>query len=475
MADRQKSNSAKRSKSKSRAKTSNGRVKPAETSRRADPFEQFAARIAAGELLVPPYYYLPHDRRHHIRQTLWFDHQERVQSGPEAVQEKFETIAESAFRFFRGAALLYYRDLAGSDAGLPIVLCLGDVHPENFGVMPGVDGTPVFGPNDFDEAHFAPFTYDVKRGAVGFELATKEVDFRKKQRRRIVKTFAQGYLDGLNEFAIDDREASLTMRIDNSPPIVRKLLECSIKERTDWLAKMVNIERSEFVPTDEIVPQSSRVPEFQKAIDRYCKQNNLEVAGRLTDFRVKDVALKKGSGTASLGLERFFVLIDGPSESSADDIILEMKQTRPSALRGLTPGFGTSSKEDAKRIVDAHRVHLSGGDPYYGYAELDGRSFLVRERSPYKNSLDVSNLDFDGWIEYAGVCGHVLALAHARSDADTGVQTGDAEQAILDSVDDQTFAADVADFAQVVAKRVRRDWKLFKEDLARGAYRADRR
>ena len=31
-------------------------------------------------------------------------------------------------------------------------------------------------------------------------------------------------------------------------------------------------------------------------------------------------------------------------------------------------------------------------DPYLGYIVLDGRPFSVRERSPYKNSLDLSTL-----------------------------------------------------------------------------------
>lgn len=436
----------------------------------SDPFAQLASRIAAGEMLVPPYHFLPHDRRTHARQTLLFDHRERVTNRPETVRDKFETLALSAFRFFRGTALLYYRDLAGSDADLPIVLCLGDVHPENFGVMPGVDGTPVFGPNDFDEAHFAPFSYDVKRGAVGFELAAKDAGLKKKDRRRIVKKFARGYIAGLKEFAIDNREANFTMRIDNSPPLVRTLLERSLKERTDWLAKIVNLERSQFLPTEEIVPMSSRVEEFQKVIDGYRKRNSLGTATRLTSFRVKDVALKKGSGTASLGLERFFVLIDGPTDDPADDVILEMKQARRSALTGLVPGEISDSKNHAKRIVDAHRVHLAGGDPYYGWAELDGKTYLVRERSPFKNSIDVDDLDVDSWYEYAEVCGRVLALAHARSDADTGVQTGDAERMILEFINEAVFADDLAEFARAVAKRVRRDWKNFKHDLRRGVF-----
>ncbi len=294
----------------------------------AEAFAQFADRVATGEIVTPPLMLTNYERRRHLRKTLVEDHGSRLHNRPESVREKFETMAETPFRFFRGTALLFYRDYAGTDGDLPIVLCLGDVHPENFGVMPSADGTPVFGPNDFDEAYFAPFSYDLKRGAVGFELATKEEGLKKSERRAIVEAFGKGYVAALKDFAIDDREADLSMRIDNSPPMIRTLLECSMKERSKWLAKMIDVEKGEFQPTDEIVPQSSHVEEFQKAIDRYVKQNELGAATRMTDFHVKDVALKKGSGTASLGLERYFVLIDGPTDDEHDDIILELKQAQ---------------------------------------------------------------------------------------------------------------------------------------------------
>lgn len=436
-------------------------------------FAQFAARVAKGEVVVPPLLLPRHERRRHVRKTLLEDHRYRLRNRPEAVREKFEAMAGSDFRFFRGSALLYYRDYAGTDADLPAVLCLGDVHPANFGVVPSADGTPVFAPNDFDEAHFAPFSYDVKRGAVGFELAAHENGLKRKGRRRAVEAFARGYVAALEDFARSDRESDLALRIDNSPPLVRDLLEGALRDRGEWLAKMVDLEKGTFRPGEEIVPLSSRVEEFQQAVDEYRKGNDLGAAARLTNFRVKDVALKKGSGTASLGLDRYFILAEGSTDDVADDVILEAKQARRSALAGLVPNDAPDSGGEAARVVDAHRVHVSGGDPYYGTAVWEGKSFLVRERSPLKAAVDLAELDADGWAEYADVCGRVLALAHARSDADTGVQTGEAERAILDAIEPEAFVYDLIEFATAAAKRVRQDRQLFREDLTRGVYEPD--
>ncbi len=96
-------------------------------------------------------------------------------SARHGAQEKFDELADDFFKFFRGTALLFYRDMVGQDAHMPTVMALGDVHPENFGVMPDENGAPIFGVNDFDEAIYAPFTWDIKRGATGFWIAAREV------------------------------------------------------------------------------------------------------------------------------------------------------------------------------------------------------------------------------------------------------------------------------------------------------------
>lgn len=146
----------------------------AKSSGRVESFRDLAKRIAAGEHEVPPQMLTGLDRRHHVRATLQEDHQTRIEVQADGTQRKFKKLSKSPFSFFRGTALLFYRDMVGMDAHMPTVLALGDVHPENFGVMPNEDGVPIFSVNDFDEAIYAPFTWDMKRGAVGFWIAAHE-------------------------------------------------------------------------------------------------------------------------------------------------------------------------------------------------------------------------------------------------------------------------------------------------------------
>jgi uncharacterized protein (DUF2252 family) len=442
---------------------------------RGDAFRDLARRVADADTVARhPLDLDAYARRRYVRHTLREDHQFRILNRPEGAQSKFDKLAEDVYDFFRGTALLYYRDYAGTDGHLPAVVTLGDVHPENFGVMPNEDGAPVFGVNDFDEAAFAPFSYDVKRGAVGFWLACRRNGFKKKVCRRVVRAFAQGYLDGLTDFARDDAEKWHEYRIDNSPKMIRKLLKGATQPRADFLSEYLDVAKGRFRSTEEIVPHSKHVGAFQEVVDRYVEANGIEVYGqRAGYFTVCDVAIKKGSGTASLGLDRFWVLLEGPDPDDPSEArLLEFKQARASALTGLVPPQADREADDdeAQTVVRAQQVHLVGGDPFYGKAEIDGQLFVARERSPFKDDVDVEDLSEKGMTTYADICGRALAQPHARSDEDTGVMEGAAEREILKAVRPSVFVADVTDFAQAAARRVKRDWKAFKRDHACGAF-----
>ncbi|MGB5832828.1 MAG: DUF2252 family protein [Thiohalocapsa sp.] len=282
--------------------------------------------------------------------------------------------------------------------------------------------------------------------------------------------FVRGYLDGLTEFARDDSEKSHQQRLDNSPPMIAELLESAMQSRKDFLADLIDLETGRFLASDEVIPHADEVDRFQQVIDSYRDKSDIDETGRAGHFIVKDVALKKGSGTASLGLDRYFVLIDGGTDQHTDDIVLELKQARLSALHGLVPDDRLSSDEKAERIVASHDIHLAGGDPYYGQTEIDGVSFLVRERSPYKDDIDVDALNKKELKAYARICGRTLAQPHARSDEDTGIMDGNAERRILASINLKLFVVDTVRFAETASHRIYCDFALFKKDHSLGAF-----
>ncbi len=440
---------------------------------RYDAFERLARSRAAGDMVTLPRSLTGNDRRLHVRQTLREDHQTRIASRDQDAEEKFDKLAGSVFSFFRGTGLLFYRDMAGEDAWMPTVLALGDVHPENFGVMPSADNVPIFGVNDFDEAFYAPFTWDLKRGTVGFLIAGgSEGGLSEPKQRAVAERFVRGYLDGIEDFARDGNEESVQIRLDNAPKLIHDLIADALTDRSTWLHKKYLDEYGRgFRPTKKHVPVSSRREEFQELIDRYVEENEVPVPDRAGTMRVKDVAERRRQGTASLGLNRYYVLIEGPLADSSDDLLLEIKQARRSALAGLVPPSDVQMDGHGERIAHAQRVQLVRGDVFYGRVEHEGLSFMVRERAPYRDSIDLDELSTGQWKRYAHICGRSLAQAHARSD-EAGEIDHDIEPVILEAIGDRDlFVDDVLRFAEESAHRVRSDHEAFRADHALGAFR----
>ncbi|WP_420452405.1 DUF2252 family protein [Ilumatobacter sp.] len=439
---------------------------------RYEEFERFARDVASGAAIAPPRMLSAHDRRLHVRQTIREDHETRIMTDADDARTKFDELDGSLFSFFRGTCLLFYRDLAGEDAWMPTVLALGDVHPENFGVMPSADNVPIFGVNDFDEAYWAPFTWDVKRGAVGFMLAASEIaDLSSKHQVRIARRFVEGYVDGIEEFGRDTAELERQVRYDNAPELIRDLIDDARDDRAEWLVDEYHDEYGRgFRPTDEIVPITSRAEEFQDLVDRWVVESEIEVPQRAGEMRVKDVAIRRGQGTASLGLSRYYVMIEGERADATDDILIEFKRARRSALAGLVPPSGLQGVEYGDRIARAQGVQLVRADVFYGSAEFEGVSYVTRERAPYRDDIDLDDLSKKGWRRYASICGRALAHAHALSD-ETPDMDYDIESLILEAVAPRDlFVDDVVSAAEVSLERIRADHEHYRRDHALGAF-----
>ena len=443
------------------------------TASRVEAFRALSEARARGEMVFLPVQLAGEQRRRHVRQTIREDHETRIAEHDNDAAAKFAKLHGSLFSFFRGTCLLFYRDMAGEDADMPTVLTLGDVHPENFGVMPSVDDVPIFGVNDFDEAFYAPFTWDLKRGAVGFMIAAaEEGDQGRKKQRRIAGAFVRGYVEAMRGYAADATEQEEQMREDNAPRLIRKLIHHAAKEkRSAWLDRKYHDEhRRGFRADDEHVPVTSRVAEFQAALDAFVVDNDIDVPARTAGMKVKDVCKRLGQGTASLGLPRYYLMIEGPEGDGSDDVLLEFKQARRSALAGLAPPSDFVMDGQAERISHAQGVFLVGGDRFYGAAELDGMSFMVRERAPYRDDIDLDDLSTDEWMDYAAICGASLARSHALSD-EAGLVDHDIEPDVLAAIGpEDLFVSDIVGFAVEAQERVRADHEHFRADHDLGAF-----
>lgn len=435
---------------------------------RREGFADLAQSLANGSVVIPPQSLMGRDRRRHIRNTIIEDHVIRMHLAPEAVRGKLEDLAEDPFVFFRGTALLFYRDLVGSDFHLPVVPVVGDVHPENFGVLPGADGQPMFSVNDLDEAWMAPFTWDVQRGAVGFGLAAQQAGAKKKKVAKTVRAFIDSYFLSISNCLDDPTRADYRITADNAPDVIAPLMGKAHRDRTAFLDKRIDFETMTFLEDDRVHRRPELMDALAPALATYA-------AGE-RDLRLRDLAVRSGSGTASRGLARFWFLIEELIDATPRPIILEAKMSRPSSLVGLVPDPEGDWVPDspAERIALAFNVFVNNGDPYYGFTEIAGISFVVRERGPQKVNVDVSKFDKGELRDYAEFCGEVLAIQHVRADAALQ-RAADSEKRPLAgrihaAASAKVFRADAEEFVMDYLDRLASDFELFKEDLRRGAF-----
>jgi hypothetical protein len=112
------------------------------------------------------------------------------------IKTKHKRMKKSAFIFLRAT---YFR-WAGQIGTLcpelmdaPRVLCVGDLHLENFGTWRDADGRFVWGVNDFDEAAVMPYVLDLVRLAVSIRLSPDgAID-----NRKVATVLLKGYREGL--------------------------------------------------------------------------------------------------------------------------------------------------------------------------------------------------------------------------------------------------------------------------------------
>jgi uncharacterized protein (DUF2252 family) len=417
------------------------------------------------------------DRARHMTDALLDYNKGLIKNNPSGAKLKFEKLATSPFTFLRGTADLMYRDFHGTDADKSIVLCVGDVHLQNYGVMEADNGKLVWGINDFDEAQFAPFSWDVKRGAVSIVLAALEAGkFSKKARKKLAQAFAKAYINKIAESINKKKIPSVLSRSDCSKLIRSVLKEASAIKEKEWLKKRYldpTVSSPRFRNTDEVfrikTKRASLLKKVQKPLDHYLaslQKMNKKVPKKL---KVIDVATKAGSGTASIGLWRYYVLVEGQIKKKSSLFILELKQERPSVLDPFVGNGLLTFSSHGSRVAYAENTHLPKANPFYGYTEVQGISYLVRKRSPFKRSVELKDLSNEkAFLSYVESCGKTLALAHLQSDEVLEDVYPDIAASILHTAHPGSFSDDISGFAVKMAEQVVRDWELYRDAHRKG-------
>ncbi|KUP20781.1 DUF2252 family protein [Paenibacillus sp. DMB5] len=395
--------------------------------------------------------------------------------------EKYGKMAQSAFSFYRGSAYLFYFDTTRQyfpyhSAPERPTWIQGDLHFENFGAFRSEDGAIVYDVNDFDEGYVGSYLYDLLRMAVSIALVGRQLGYGGKEQQSFISDYAKAYARQIRRFCQGkDDPADYVVDEDNAKGPVKKLLRKLEKRRQSHFLEKVTAHMQSsrvFLENAELlIPGADEQAQLEQAWSFY-KQT--VVARKLQDehFQIKDIAVKRGSGTASIGLDRYYILIEGGMElEGADDPVLEVKEVRapvPAYFMPYSESFWQAFAHQGKRVTATQQAMHHKADPYLGFLTMDGREFYVRERSPYKKRLKLEDITDAGELtKVLELMGSLTAKMHARADADVdrGILDYHSEQEIARAMgsDSDAFARYIAEWAFGYANQVEKDYAMFKD------------
>lgn len=405
--------------------------------------------------------------------------------------EKYRKMALSPFSFYRGSAYLFYFDATRqyfpyhTPKDRPTWV-QGDLHFENFGAFQSGDGRIVYDVNDFDEGYVGSYLYDVVRMTVSIVLVGRQLGYTPEQQVDAAAHYIRSYYKQIGKFASGkDDPADFVVDSDCAKGAVRKLLRKLEKRQQGHFlekvtARMQSGDGRAFLENNELVePTEAERGGLEQAWSFYmdtllCRRPGEE------HYRIKDIAVKHGSGTASIGLDRFYVLIEGGTaeatgDRDSDDTVLEVKEVRvpvPAYFMPYSESFWETFAHQGKRVTATQQAMHHEADPYLGFLTMDGRHFYARERSPYKKRLKLEALQTTGDMERVlTIMGQLTAKMHARADFDVslGILPYHSEKEIENAMGDDphAFAKHISQFAYAYADVVERDYALFTEWIAK--------
>jgi uncharacterized protein (DUF2252 family) len=354
---------------------------------------------------------------------------------------RYGRMVVSPFTFYRGAAAIMAYDLSTTPStGLNLIVC-GDCHLLNFGGFATAERNVIFDINDFDEVSIAPWEWDVKRLAASFAIAGQSNGFDPAICKEAAWLAAQSYRQRMAEYAEmpvlqawnDSFDFNTIVEgIDDKD--MKRFYTKKLSSTTEQSAHEKEFAKLTFTAgaTPRIIDEpplifhygDQRDVEYRKTaittLQGLKKNVNLGVSLLLDRFDVVDVAFKV-VGVGSVGTVCGVMLL---MSGRGDPLFLQFKQARQSVLE---PYCGANPYEHCgQRVVVGQRVMQSAGDMFLGWTTGTGKyktQFYVRQLADAKIKPVIELMKPVNLKNYAGLCGKVLARAHARS-GDPAVLSG---------------------------------------------------
>jgi uncharacterized protein (DUF2252 family) len=390
---------------------------------------------------------------------------------------RFTRMAESAFAFFRGTAILQAHDLKGTPSAGITVQCCGDCHLVNFGGFATPERELVFDINDFDETHPGPFEWDVKRLATSVVLAARWLGLSNGDARRALTALLEAYrkkqADFADESVLDTWYAKiafeeLIQQAASDPKYVKRLKK-SLDKATENTSEHVfhnittTVHGQPRIDNQPPLLYHGDLSEFdldhdvRHFLESYRGTLPRERQALFDRFQLVDTAYKV-VGVGSVGTRCAICLFGGNQD---DHLFLQIKEARPSVLEGLAGPSGFAN--NGERVVSGQHLMQSASDIFLGWSRgAGGRDFYIRQMHDMKLAPNLAGYTPSMLATYAKLCGRALARAHAKSGEATTIAGYLGQGAVFDEA--------IARYALAYADQVEDDYDHFQAAIRSGRF-----
>jgi uncharacterized protein (DUF2252 family) len=394
---------------------------------------------------------------------------------PHLVPIRYGRMFASPFAFLRGSPIVMAHDLAATPTTGILVQTCGDAHLMNFGVYASPERHLLFDVNDFDETLPGPWEYDVKRLATSVVVAGRSHGMPRASCREAAVACVRSYRERLREYSemrlLDvwyshvDAEAAIKVFRRSGSAGALDLNKARRRNSVQALSKLAKPVGGHLRIVDN-PPLVSHVidPSLSEALRRLFHGYSLSLQDDrrtlLQRYRLVDFALKV-VGVGSVGTRSYILLLD--SSHSEDPLFLQIKEAGTSVLE---PHVGKSKyHHHGRRVVTGQRLMQSVSDIFLGWTSEGGHDYYVRQLRDMKGTADLEAMSGSDLVDYAALCGWVLARAHARS-GDAAILSGYLGR-------NDVFDEAVAAFAHAYADQTERDYDTFQLAVKAGRIPAE--
>jgi len=380
---------------------------------------------------------------------------------PQLLEHKYERMSEGLFLFFRATSSVFFHDFSQhfSTVDPSLVWGCGDLHLQNFGTYKAENRLVYFDINDFDDAALLPATWELARMLTSIYLAGEELDLEPEENDQLAHVFLESYTRTLaSGKPIDiERRTAKGMLAEFFDQLERRRRKDFIKERTVKVEgeRKLNLENGKVLP---ISPQKRS--EVETLLTNWLHQHPNPFFSRICDIGVRL------TGTASLGVERYVILVENTKEKH---YLLDLKEARHSALALLLPTPQPTWPTEAARIVGI-QSRVNNVLPTL-LCEIVGenKSFVLKELQPEQDKLDFHL--WDGEIEtledLIRNTAIIVASGHLRS---AGRQGSSIADELISFAQQTQWKQDLVDFCREYPNKVHQDYFAFCEAYEEGFF-----